>query len=99
MNQVSPGTPRASNASVLFLLALGCLLPALPADAHPGHGLFGHGATHAFTSPFHLLGLALVGAGLFLGAKFIRSPKIQQLTRAAGGTAILLSIPGWALNP
>ena len=84
-----------SGAFVFSILAIGYLLSAISSDAHPGHDLFERGAAHALTSPFHLLVLALIGAGLFLAAKFIRSPKIQILARVTGVATVLLSILAW----
>jgi hypothetical protein len=80
------------------ILAIGYLLSAISAAAHPGHSLFERGPAHALTSPFHLLVLALIGSGLLLVARFVRSPKIQRLADVTGSAAVLLSALVWVLN-
>lgn len=86
--------PRSVLSAALALAAL-C---AGTAQAHPGHDLFNQSATHALTSPFHLIVLALIGAAFFLAAKLARSPKVQQSMRAGGAALILLSLLVWTLN-
>jgi len=86
--------PRFGSA----ILATGGLLVADSVIAHPGHGLFEQGPAHAFNSPFHLLVLALLGAGCLLGAKLVRSPKMQQLMRFAAAAVVLLSVLIWTLH-
>ena len=64
---------------------------ALPAFAHPGHSLTDASATHLLASPFHLTTLAVIGGGIFLGARFVRGSaarKVMQLT----GVVLLLTI-------
>jgi hypothetical protein len=79
-------------------MAIGCLCSATSTFAHPGHDLFHQGATHALTSPFHLFVLAVIGTGLFLAAKLMRSPKVQQSMRVGGAAMMLLSLLLWTLN-
>ncbi len=79
-------------------MAIGYLLSAISAIAHPGHDLFDQGATHALTSPFHLSVLAIIGAASFLAAQVMRSPKVQQSMRWGGVAMILLSLLLWTLN-
>ena len=79
-------------------MAIGYLFSAISTQAHPGHDLFNHGATHALTSPFHLFVLAIIGAASFLAAQVMRSPKVQQSTRAGGLAMMLLSLLLWTLN-
>ena len=79
-------------------VAIGYLLSATSTFGHPGHDLFDQGATHAWTSPFHLSVLAIIGAVSFLAAQVMRSPKLQQSMRAGGVAMILLSLLLWTLN-
>lgn len=62
---------------------------AVSAQAHPGHGLGDHGALHAVTSPHHLAVLALCGAGLWFGARFVQRRASRRLLQITGGVALL----------
>jgi hypothetical protein len=68
------------------LLAFGSL-----AQAHPGHDLFGHGAAHVATSPFHLLGLAIVATALAVAAKCVRSAPARSLLRVGAIAGVVLA--------
>ena len=61
------------------------------AHAHPGHDLFSHGVTHAATSPYHLLALALLGILVGFGARFIRNARLQTCARVAAGACVLIA--------
>lgn len=74
-------------------LALGTTL----ASAHPGHDLHSESMAHFLTSPYHVLTLALLGSGLFLGAAFIRG-LIPRRALQLAGTAVLVAAAITALG-
>lgn len=61
------------------------------AHAHPGHGLVDHGALHAITSPYHLGVLALCGAGLWFGARFVQGRGPRRILQYAGLAGLLVA--------
>jgi hypothetical protein len=69
-------------------LALGTTL----ASAHPGHDLRSESVVHLLTSPYHVLTLALLGSGLFLGAAFIRNLVPRRALQFAGSAALAVAV-------
>ena len=69
-------------------LALGTTL----ASAHPGHDLRSESVAHLLTSPYHVLTLALLGSGLFLGATFIRNLVPRRALQFAGTWVLVAAV-------
>lgn len=67
------------------------ILSTLTVSAHPGHGLHEESVTHALTSPYHLLTLALIGGGLLLGAKFVKRLAARRTLQFTGVAAIAVA--------
>ena len=63
--------------------------------AHPGHDLAEHGLTHAVTSPFHLLMIAVVGALCFIFAKLVVNARVKRVLSSAGAVALLAAAVLW----
>jgi len=78
----------------LPVFALILLLP-LSAEAHPGHGLDGHGAAHFVSSPYHWAVFLGAGAGLFAMAQ--RAGRFAPLLRAAGVLCLAFGA-AWSLK-
>ena len=83
-----------------FRTILMTLVPfsVLLAQAHPGHDLLEHGASHAATSPYHLAVLACVALVLFAVAQLVRSAAARKYLRLGG--AVMLAVAGalWGLG-
>jgi hypothetical protein len=89
----------ARPAARALAVATQLLLVATCAQAHPGHGLLEHGPRHAFTSPYHLGVLAVIGAGCWLAGRFVtRSILAKRLLRCAGATALIAAAVLWTLG-
>jgi hypothetical protein len=73
------------------LTLLGLAFSTAIASAHPGHGLYEESVAHALTSPYHLLTLALLGAGLLLSAKFVKRLATRRTLQITGGAAIAVA--------
>jgi len=71
-------------------LAFSLVLLAPSAPAHPGHSLSGSGAGHLLTSPDHLVLLALLGAALWFGGRFIGS-KLPRLSMQGLGVLTIIA--------
>ena len=75
-------------------LALGSLLSAISASAHPGHDLRDATPQHLLTNPDHLAALALCGVAVWFAGRFVQRQLPRRLLQgaglAAGLTAALL---------
>ena len=79
------------------ILALG----ATVASAHPGHALDAEPVSHLVTSPYHLITLAAAGAGLLLGAAFVKrlaARRTMQITGAAAVTVAAITFASQLLH-
>jgi hypothetical protein len=78
-------------------LFVGALVP-LTASAHPGHDLTHSSATHIFTSPYHIIVLALAGAAcLFAGTQIQRRVPARVLS-AAGALMMVGAVVLWGTS-
>jgi hypothetical protein len=91
MNKPFFACPRFSRLSVAACSLVFGLVATFPAAAHPGHGLHEESVTHALTSPYHLLTLALVGGGLLLAAKFVKRLTARRTLQITGVAAIAVA--------
>lgn len=85
----NPINNRTRRPSRLFRLSI---LPAmsalaLTASAHPGHGLTEEGLAHVVTSPYHLVAVVLLGAALFVAARFVHRTAPRRALQCAGAVA------------
>jgi hypothetical protein len=69
------------------ILALG----ATAVSAHPGHALDAEPVSHFVTSPYHLITLTVAGAGLLLGATFIKRLATRRALQATGIAALAIA--------
>jgi hypothetical protein len=91
MNKSFSASKNISRLSATALsVALG-LMTTLPVSAHPGHSLHDESVTHALTSPYHLLTLALIGSGLLLGAVFVKRLAARRILQITGAAAIAVA--------
>jgi len=70
-------------------------LLAVPAGAHPGHGLADASATHLVTSPYHLGMLLVVAAMLALGAHWTRSVRARRWMQAGAALSLIAAAAVW----
>jgi hypothetical protein len=63
--------------------------------AHPGHSLGERGPWHVVSSPYHLLVLALTGAGLWLAGRLVERRLPRRLLQGAGLGALCLAALLW----
>ena len=81
-------TQRLRNAlTTTAILALGATF----ASAHPGHALDAQPISHLVTSPYHLITLTAVGAGLLLGAIFVKRLATRRAMRITGVAAVAVA--------
>jgi hypothetical protein len=85
---VSKSISRLSAATLPVVLGP---MATLNASAHPGHGLHEESVTHALTSPYHLLALALIGSGLLLGAVFVKCLAARRTMQITGAAAVVVA--------
>jgi hypothetical protein len=88
----------ANLRSSALVLAIGYLLSAISASAHPGHRLGEHGATHIVSSPYHLAMLALGGAMLWLTGRFVQRQLPRRFLQGAGIAAVLTAALIWGVR-
>ena len=69
------------------ILALGVTV----VSAHPGHALDAEPVSHLVTSPYHLITLTVAGAGLLLGATFIKRLATRRALQATGIVALAIA--------
>lgn len=69
------------------ILALGATI----ASAHPGHSLDAEPVSHLVTSPYHLITLTMAGAGLLLGAVFVKRLAARRAMQIAGVAAVAVA--------
>ena len=82
-----------------FAVAAALCLVSVCAQAHPGHGLFDHGAGHAITSPYHAGVLAAIGVGCWFAARFAtRRIMLRRMLRWTGTTALLAAAALWTFG-
>ncbi len=81
--------------TILMTLMPFCMLLA---QAHPGHDLLEHGASHAASSPYHLAVLACSALVLFAIAQMVRGAAAKKYLRI--GAALVLGVAGalWGLG-
>ena len=58
------------------------------ASAHPGHALDAEPASHLVTSPYHLITLTMVGAGLLVGGIFVKHLTARRAMQIAGDICV-----------
>jgi hypothetical protein len=76
--------------------ALGFVLSAGLAQAHPGHNVLDHGIRHAVLSPYHLLMLAITG-GTLLGLSFLIRRTLPRFSlQLAGASMVLAALAAWS---
>lgn len=69
------------------LLALGLTV----ASAHPGHALDVEPVSHLVTSPYHLITLAMIGAGLLIGGIFVKRLAARRTMQITGVAAVAVA--------
>ena len=79
----------ASSSRFKWLAALALGMAALPASAHPGHGILDYGVVHQLTSPYHVLVSLLIGFALLLTARVARRAS-HRIALGFGGCAFVL---------
>jgi peptidoglycan/LPS O-acetylase OafA/YrhL len=79
-------------------LALGSLLLAISAFAHPGHDLRDATPQHLLTSPDHLAVLALGGVALWFAGRFVQRQLPRRLLQGAGLAAVLTAALIWGVR-
>ena len=79
-------------------LALGSLLLAISASAHPGHDLRDATPQHLLTSPDHLSVLALGGVALWFAGRFVQRQLPRRLLQGAGLAAVLTAALIWGVR-
>src|SRR5262245_23939975 len=62
------------------------------ASAHPGHALDAEPVSHLVTSPYHLITLTAAGAGLLLGAFFVKRLATRRAMQVTGMAALGLAM-------
>jgi hypothetical protein len=62
------------------------------ASAHPGHALDAEPVSHLVTSPDHLITLTTAGAGLLLGAFFVKRLATRRAMQVTGVAALGLAM-------
>ena len=88
----SPNYSRiAPTAVTTLLLALG----ATVAQAHPGHGVFDQGVTHALTNTDHLFLLAVIGGGLFYIGRAVQRLTPRRVFQSLGVVLMLGAVALW----
>jgi len=96
-----PSQTNLSSRARAALTATLWTLSASVVSAHPGHDLNAMPATHLFTSPYHLITFALLGAGLFLAARFVQrvaARRAMQWTGAVALAALVITAAGQLLS-
>lgn len=85
-----------------WIAGLAVTLIALPASAHPGHGLLENGVVHQFTSPYHMAISLLVGVILLSAARFFRQSAFRKTLGLSGcgfvalaAVLLVLRSPAW----
>lgn len=61
------------------------------ASAHPGHALDAETVSHLVTSPYHLITLTAAGAGLLLGAIFVKRLAARRAMQITGVAAVAVA--------
>lgn len=74
------------------ILALGLTI----ASAHPGHALDAEPVSHLVTSPYHLITLTVAGAGLLLGAIFVKRLAARRAMQITGVAAVAVAVVTFA---
>jgi hypothetical protein len=69
------------------ILALGATF----ASAHPGHALDAEPVSHLVTSPYHLITLTVVGAGLLVGGMFVKRLAARRAMQITGVAALAIA--------
>ncbi|MGZ8919345.1 MAG: hypothetical protein ACXW3L_00035 [Limisphaerales bacterium] len=80
-----------------LLMALAPLSVVL-ANAHPGHDLMEHGATHVASSAYHLFVLACLAVVMLAVAQVVRSESAKKYLRLAGAAALVIAGALWGLG-
>lgn len=79
---------NSNKPSAFNLTAITLAFSSAIATAHPGHSLHQESFTHALTSPYHLLTMALIGGGLLLGAGFAKRLATRRALQITGLSAV-----------
>lgn len=81
-------TQRLSTAlTTTAILALGATI----ASAHPGHALDAQPVSHLITSPYHLITLTMLGAGLLIGGIFVKRLAARRAMQITGAAAVAVA--------
>jgi hypothetical protein len=83
-------TTQRLRTAVTVTTALALSLTA--ASAHPGHALDAEPVSHLVTSPYHLITLTAAGAGLLLGAFFVKRLATRRAMQVTGVAALGLAM-------
>jgi hypothetical protein len=84
MNRFASPRPWLT-AAALFVLSVA------PVSAHPGHALNARPVVHLLTSPYHLLTVGMIGAGLLFAAIFVKHLATRRALQLSGLTALALT--------
>lgn len=76
--------------SIVTIGALALSLTA--ASAHPGHALDAEPVSHLVTSPYHMMTLTATGAGLLLGAVFVKRLAARRAMQVTGAVALAVAV-------
>lgn len=61
------------------------------ASAHPGHALDAEPVSHLVTSPYHLITLTMIGAGLLVGGVFVKRLATRRAMQITGVAAVAVA--------
>jgi len=73
--------------TITTILALGITA----ASAHPGHALDAEPVSHFVTSPYHLITLTMIGAGLLVGGIFVKRLAARRTMQITGAAAVAIA--------
>lgn len=60
-------------------------------SAHPGHALDAAPVSHFVTSPYHLITLTMIGAGLLIGGIFVKRLAARRAMQITGVAAVAVA--------
>ncbi len=83
---------RLALSTALLALATGL------AQAHPGHALHDASPTHLLTSPDHLAVLALGGAAVWFGARWVERRLPRRSLQVLGIVAVTTAAVLWGIR-
>jgi len=68
------------------------------AQAHPGHALRDASTAHLFTSPDHLAMLALGGAAVWIGARWVERRLPRRVLQILGAATVTTAAVLWGIR-